>query len=688
MKAHALSLLLLCTVFLAMPASLDAQTDGDSVKTGAIEQFVEATIGIDEVESASWEALYEDLAALTEQKIDLNSATREDLAALPFLSEQQVEDICEYVWRYAPLRSLMELAMIESMDAQTRKLLLQFVYIGEAAEGRTPSLKELLTRSKSQLTLTGAIPFYERRGDKNGYLGYPYRHSLRYTLTAGPQLKAGFVASQDAGEPFFANRNGWGYDYFTAYVETAKMGRVKRAVAGRYRLRMGQGLIMGGDISFGKLMTLSHLGRTDTRLRGHSSRMDADYLQGVGATIALSRHVDMTVFASYRNIDATLDSAELSNGQTETFIKTLLKTGYHRTPSEMNRKNNATEAMGGGCITYRGRRLSASVNALYGGFSHALRPDTQALFRRYQARGTHFWNASVGYGYRGRMWGLSGETAVSPASGPDGGNLALATLNMLTLKTHQDLILMALQRFYSYRYVALHAQSFSEGTAIQNESGLYLGAKWNATRQLSLMAYADYAHFPWARYLTDHPSHAFDGHFSAAWQQGGLNFTARYRLHIREKNNEDKTALVNITEHRARLQMAIDAARWNLKSQLHIVKAYAPQSSFGILVSQNIAYKWRNATLNAGLAYFNTDDYDSRLYLQEPDMRYTFAAPMLYGHGIRHMLFADIALSKALMLRAKLATTNYFDRDHISSGLQQIDHSSQTDLQLQLHWRF
>ena len=87
------------------------------------------------------------------------------------------------------------------------------------------------------------------------------------------------------------------------------------------------------------------------------------------------------------------------------------------------------------------------------------------------------------------------------------------------------------------------------------------------------------------------------------------------------------------------------------------------------------------------MAYFNTDDYDSRLYLQEPDMRYTFAAPMLYGHGIRHMLYTDIALSKTLTLRAKLATTNYFDRAHIGEGLQQIDHSSQTDLYLQLHCR-
>ena len=32
----------------------------------------------------------------------------------------------------------------------------------------------------SDLSATGKIPFYERRGDQNGYLGYRYRHDLRY----------------------------------------------------------------------------------------------------------------------------------------------------------------------------------------------------------------------------------------------------------------------------------------------------------------------------------------------------------------------------------------------------------------------------------------------------------------------------------------------------------------------------
>ena len=657
-----------------------AQTASDSLGVDAIDEFIEATIDIDEAESASWETTYEDLDALRQQKINLNTATREDLAQLPFLSEQQIEDICEYIYRYAPLRSMAELAMIESIEMPTRKLLHQFVYIGEAPSTYHP-------KPKSQLTLTGSIPFYERQGDKNGYLGYPYRHSLRYTLNVGPYFKAGFVASQDAGEPFFANRNGWGYDYYSAYIQAKKMGCVKNLVVGRYRLRMGQGFIMGGDFAFGKLMTLAHLGRTDTNLRGHSSRMEADYLQGVGTTVALSRHFDMTGFISYRNIDATMDSIAMDDGSMQATIKTLLKTGYHRTPSEMERKNNASEFIAGGNLVFHQNRFSASINTLYGHFSNPLRPDTATLFRRYQAKGSHFRNASIGYRYRGRKLNLSGETAISPASEPSESNIALATLNMLSF-TQNDLTLMVLQRFYSYRYIALHAQTFSEGTNIQNESGVYLGAKWNASRRLTLQAYADYAYFPWARYQVDYPSHAYDAHLSAVYQRENLRISARYRLHIREKNNEDKNALDTHTEHRARLQLAINAAQWNFKTQVHAVQAYAPQSSFGILVSQNIAYQLRSATLNAGIAYFNTTDYDSRLYLQEPDMRFTFSAPMLYGHGIRYTFYADAKLSKNIFLRAKLATNNYFDRNHISSSLQQINHSSQTDLHLQLHVRF
>ena len=40
------------------------------------------------------------------------------------------------------------------------------------------------------------------------------------------------------------------------------------------------------------------------------------------------------------------------------------------------------------------------------------------------------------------------------------------------------------------------------------------------------------------------------------------------------------------------------------------------------------------------------------------------------------------------MLIAKIGVTDYLDRDHISSGLQQINHSSQTDADIQMKWNF
>jgi hypothetical protein len=44
--------------------------------------------------------------------------------------------------------------------------------------------------------------------------------------------------------------------------------------------------------------------------------------------------------------------------------------------------------------------------------------------------------------------------------------------------------------------------------------------------------------------------------------------------------------------------------------------------------------------------------------------------------------------SRSLTLTAKVATTKYYDRDVIGTGLQQIDGSSMTDVDLQVRWKF
>ena len=99
---------------------------------------------------------------------------------------------------------------------------------------------------------------------------------------------------------------------------------------------MDEGLVINNSFGFGKLAMLrQHWVRQAVGIHAHSSRSSANYLQGVAATVAIAKHLDLTAFLSYRAIDATLTD----NGS----IKTILKTGYHRTGSELLRKNSAAQ---------------------------------------------------------------------------------------------------------------------------------------------------------------------------------------------------------------------------------------------------------------------------------------------------------------------------------------------------------
>jgi hypothetical protein len=247
---------------------------------------------------------------------------------------------------------------------------------------------------------------------------------------------------------------------------------------------------------------------------------------------------------------------------------------------------------------------------------------------------------------------------------------------------------MALQRFYSYRYYSLYSQSFSEGGSVQNESGIYVGANWHPSRTFSLMAYTDYAYFPWPKYLINDASHAWDNLISMAYQKKRVTLLARYRIKLKQKDNADGSGLMNRTEQRGRLSFAYDGGRWTTKTQADVAYCESGSSSFGYMLSENIGYSHRWLTLNASIGYFNTDDYDSRVYTYERGTLYNFSFPSFSGEGIRYALNIRADISANLMLIAKLGTTDYFDRSCISSGLQQIDHSAQTDLDLQLRWRF
>lgn len=620
---------------------------------------------MEDFESTRWEDYEEDMEEMSQHPINLNTATREELSRFPFLSAQQVEDIQAYIYRYGGMKSLGELAMIPSISWQQRQLLGSFVYVSTENVSHFPTLQNIARYGKHELVGMVKIPFYDRKGDVNGYSGYKYKHGVRYQFRYGDYVKLGFLGAQDAGEPFGGGKNKLGYDFYSFYLQVRQLGRWKNITLGRYRLHEGLGLVLNNDFSFGKLSVLSSLAASSaTQIRVHSSRSSANYLQGAAATYSILRGLDLTAFFSYRQIDATLND--------DGTIRTILKTGLHRTQSEIRRQDVASNTLVGGHINYRLGGWHVGATAFFTSFSRPLKPTKSQLYKRFAPEGDKFWNASIDYGYISHRWNIAGETATGDCG-------AIATLHSVSYLFSDKFSLLGLHRFYSARYYSLFSNAFAEGSDVQDENGVYLGFYWMPARRWSISAYSDFAHFAWPKYQTKTSTQSWDSQVNILYQPSRY-YTLGARLRYKER--------AGTRTDRCRCYVSMLRKNWNARTSLDYVMSQKEERSQGYMVSENLGYQWRWLRLAGSLGYFHTSDYESRIFVYEPGLLYQMSFGNYYGEGMRYALVARSEISSHLLLIAKLGVTDYFDRDHISSGYQEIASSSQTDLEIQLKWKW
>lgn len=654
------SLLLFASLLSAQPLLPDTISTPSSWR-----QWLADLSEMEDFENTRWEDYEEDMEEMSQHPINLNTATREELSRFPFLSAQQVEDIQAYIYRYGGMKSLGELAMIPSISWQQRQLLGSFVYISTGNASHFPTLQNIARYGKHELVGMAKIPFYDRKGDVNGYSGYKYKHGVRYQFRYGDYVKLGFLGAQDAGEPFGGGKNKLGYDFYSFYLQVRKLGRWKNITLGRYRLHEGLGLVLNNDFSFGKLSVLSSLAASSaTQIRVHSSRSSANYLQGAAATYSILRGLDLTAFFSYRQIDATLND--------DGTIRTILKTGLHRTQSEIRRQDVASNTLVGGHINYRLGGWHVGATAFFTSFSRPLKPTKSQLYKRFAPEGDKFWNASIDYGFISHRWNIAGETATGDCG-------AIATLHSVSYLFSDKFSLLGLHRFYSARYYSLFSNAFAEGSDVQDENGVYLGFNWMPAQRWRISAYSDFAHFAWPKYQTKTSTQSWDSQVNILYQPSRY-YTLGARLRYKER--------AGTRTDRCRCYVSMQRKNWNARTSLDYVMSQKEERSQGYMVSENLGYQWRWLRLAGSLGYFHTSDYESRIFIYEPGLLYQMSFGNYYGEGMRYALVARSEISSHLLLIAKLGITDYFDRDHISSGYQEIASSSQTDLEIQLKWKW
>lgn len=693
MRRFAIQIGLIVCALLCYPQAVSAQFLSWD---GFLEQLATELDVEGEEASVEAENLYDDYIYLHANPININSADSTELQRLGFLADWQIEGIHAYIYRYGALRSVGELMLIPELDYRTRQLLSYFVIFGEAArskENASDTWRRMLTQGRSELSSRLDVPLYQRAGyaprtqsqlDKapsRYYTGNALYHNLRYSYRYGTRFSWGISTEKDAGEPVFTKETPLP-DYLSGYIQLGDIGLLKNLVVGNYRLRFGQGLILNSDFSLGKNMQLQGLTRQAASIKPHRGTGEGGHYTGAAATVAW-RAWQLTTFASYRRLDATLDGVSIS---------TLKTDGYRRTPLEQARKGNTRGNLFGAHLGYADHGFHLGMTVMYQSFNRNFALSTQP-YKRYAPQGHDFWNASVDYAWHHHRLSIVGETAIDKKG-------SVATLNTLRVKASDGLHFMLLQRYYAYDFWALEGKSFATSSDIRNEQGVYLGAEWQPHRRFSLTAYADGYHFPYLRYRVSSPSYGTDGVVNAHYVvNSNHRLQLRYRFRLKQRDVSEgyrlpNGGLLNEWTHRLRLQWS-GALTPTLSFQTMIESCFvqAETPSVGTMGSVEASYSpvWgsHGLCLSGGLTAFRAD-YAARLYGYEQGLLYAHNYQMYYGAGCRGYLLIQYSHKAAprLTSTAKIGATHYFDRDFIGSGAAMIDAPHREDIQLQIRYTF
>ncbi|MBR2254137.1 MAG: helix-hairpin-helix domain-containing protein [Prevotella sp.] len=323
--AAILFLLIQCWAAVAEAFGAVAESSAAVADNDSWEQYLTALYENDEGAVVSMEEAYEHLNELAQQPLDVNTVTQEDLMQIPGLDQNQINDILEYIHRYGRMRSIEELAMIESIDLNLRNYLECFLVAeDEAAKPwyAKGQLRQSLRKVRQSLVTTARVPTYYRAGDQRApshtymgdnryagkYLGDPVSHSLRYSLRMGENVTFNLSGGKSAGEPFFGEHNRWGYDRYAFNLRVTHVGRFSQIILGHFRGQFGLGLVLNNNFTLGKQGMLAAVGRRLTAFSPHSSVSDSKHFQGAAAMVSLSDRIQMAAFFSYRKIDATLNA--------------------------------------------------------------------------------------------------------------------------------------------------------------------------------------------------------------------------------------------------------------------------------------------------------------------------------------------------------------------------------------------
>ena len=620
---------------------------------------------------------------LANRKVNVNSAKQDDLSKIPFLSSYQINQLIQHRKRYGKFETIYEMDAIEGFDRELLRLLEPFISFKEEesafADGGPLYLNhDIFYRTSSVLQeQKGYLP----DSSATRYLGDKASQYMRYIIDS--ELgEVGMTADKDPGEPFFEGHNTEGFDFYSAHLYYENDGLLNKVALGDYSLQYGQGLNMWTGFTMGKSTSVSGAKKVANGIRPYRSATEGGFFRGAAA--GLSRNgFSADVFFSSQNLDGNrvfnADSSDYS-------VSSIDIGGYHRTQNETEDENSFKEIMYGAAARYRSGGIHFGVTAWRAEYNHAIVLQDR-LYNRFRFSGDETWIKGADF-----SWVMKNVEWFAEASLDTENDVAwLAGANFYL---HPRLTSYLFYRDYDKKYNNLYASAAGEYSNSINENGLLYGIRFDIHENWYLNSYIDFFSSEWLNYRSETPSSGkeIEARLSYIPKQ---DHSAYLKFFYEEKvYNSPSEETIQRTSLRERMKLRIHFSKKlgdvTLKSRAEKSwTSLGEETSEGFLIYQDAVLSIGEAPFRiyGRYAFFETDDYASRLYAYENDVLYAFSFPAYYYKGNRYYLMINYKWNR-MDFWLRFASTKYRNRDVILSGLNEINGNRVSKIKFQVRLRF
>ena len=600
--------------------------------------------------------------------------------------------------------------MIPEFDLETIRLLLPFVTVDESSSYNRHLLKRIVEEENNYLLLRHSRRLEKQAGysrtfpldlsfirDENEniidtvisgttlYRGSPDKLYGRFRTSRRDDFSLGFTFEKDNGEAFDFNSNQNGFDFYSYHLLLENKFGFKKIMLGDFQLQVGQGVVFGSGFNAGKgAETVNTTKQNTLGLRPYTSVLESGFLRGAGIT-RIWGDFDLTLFYSRLRQDGSIQSDSTFSDFQE-FVNSIQNTGFHRTDSEFDNKNQITEQSVGGVFRYQpNRKFSMGISGLNSRYSVPLQR-TPNNYNQFEFKGDHNYVTSIFSDYTWQNFLLFGEAARSKSGG-----LGLVGGLMGSLSRNVDVAMVL--RNYDRNFHSFYGNAFSENYRNINEKGIYWGLSITPNRRHKLNLYYDRFRFPWLKFRTEAPSVGNEllirySHFPSR----SVSLYAQVRRQNKQVStaNENLNVLIDQTKF-----LYIFNVNYKVNSRLDLKTKVQSSNQTegglftkGFVIIQDLNFDVWKVKFKTRIALFETDDFDNAQYVYENDVLYAFSIPAYNGRGVRSyaMIRYDPVRNMSLWLR--YARFSFRDRDTVGAGLEASDTNTSSEIKLMLRLKF